>query len=335
MRFFLLTFTITFLIFEVQSSDNVGKVKDFGNLKFPNSRIAYINPTKGAIYEINQEGQITWSYAIPQQVIGSGKLRKGADIEWIKETDRFLFVVPGAGIFEVNRRKEIVWSYKTKFVSHDADRLQNGNTIFVNAWDKKGDSQVTEITPDGEVIFKWKISDSGVSCDHETADCYRPNKRGGPPGDYTHVNAVEKFSDGSFLVSLRNLHKVVLIDKELRVVERHRQIRAVHDPRLSDSKIISIGRKQGVVIRDRKPVTSKKDSLNIFRYHKKNFSFLRTNQRISQSKILLTDSTHILIFDVNLKKVIWKVSLDGFGDQRKEKHLPFLFKATWVGEPLG
>ena len=83
--FFLLTFTITFFIFEVQSSDNVGKVKDFGNLKFPNSRIAYINPSKGAIYEINQEGQITWSYAIPQQVIGSGKLRKGADIEWIKK----------------------------------------------------------------------------------------------------------------------------------------------------------------------------------------------------------------------------------------------------------
>ena len=157
MRFFLLTFTITFLIFEVQSSDNVGKVKDFGNLKFSNSRIAYINPSKGAIYEINQEGKITWSYAIPQKVIGSGKLRKGADIEWIKETDRFLFVVPGAGIFEVNRKKEIVWSYKTKFVSHDADRLQNGNTIFVNAWDKKGDSQVTESYIQVENIRQWRF----------------------------------------------------------------------------------------------------------------------------------------------------------------------------------
>lgn len=323
---------IAFLSFDAQSSDSVGKIKNIANVSFPKSRIAYINPVEGAIYEINQEGSVTWKYEMPPDVIGSGNLRKGADIEWVKETDHFLFVVPGAGIFEVNRKKEIVWSYKTKFVSHDADRLPNGNTIFVNAWDRKGDNQVTEITPDGEVIFKWKISDSAVSCAHETANCYRPNKRGGPPGDYTHVNAVEKFSDGSFLVSLRNLHKVVLIDKDLKVVERHRQIRAVHDPRLSGSKLISVARKQGVVIRDRKPVTAKKDNLNIFKYHKKNYSFLRTNQLISPNKILFTDSTNVMIFDADLKKVIWKLRLNGFGHQREEKHLPFIFKAAWVGE---
>ena len=145
---------------------------------------------------------------------------------------------------------------------------------------------------------------------------------------------MEKFSDGSFLVSLRNLHKVVLIDKELKVVERHRQLRAVHDPRVGDHKIISIGRKQGVVIRDRKPVSSKRDNLNIFKYHKNNYSFLRTNQLISKNRILFTDSNHILIFDNVSRKVIWKLRLDGFGDQREEKHLPFLYKATWVGEPV-
>jgi len=241
-------------------------------------------------------------------------------------------VVPLGGIYEVNRKKEIVWSYETDSVSHDADRLSNGNTIFVNAWDQKGDNQVVEITADGKIIFKWKISDSGISCAHKTADCYRPKRRGGPPGDYTHVNGIQKFEDGSFLVSLRNLHKVVLIDQHLKVIQRHRRIRLVHDPRLQDGKLIAIARKRGIISREEMATTTKEDNSYIFKYQNQGYTFLRTNERISADLILLTDSTHLLVFDRDTEKIVWKLALSGFGDQKKAKHLPYLYKAAWVQE---
>ena len=316
----------------VYAKAKVGEVWTLPDTVIPKGKIAYIDPVEGAIYEVNLHGLVTWKYQIPDKIIQKGVMRKGADIEWLKESDNFLFVVPLGGIYEVNRKKEIVWSYETDSVSHDADRLSNGHTIFVNAWDQKGDNQVVEITADGKIIFKWKISDSGVSCAHKTADCYRPKRRGGPPGDYTHVNAIQKFEDGSFLVSLRNLHKVVLIDQNFKVIQRHRRIRLVHDPRLQDGKLIAIARKRGIISREEMATTTKEDNSYIFKYQNQGYTFLRTNERISADLILLTDSTHLLVFDRDTEKIVWKLALSGFGDQKKAKYLPFLYKAAWVQE---
>ena len=316
----------------VYAKAKVGEVWTLPDTVIPKGKIAYIDPVEGAIYEVNLHGLVTWKYQIPDKLIQKGDMRKGADIEWLKESDNFLFVVPLGGIYEVNRKKEIVWSYETDSVSHDADRLSNGNTIFVNAWDQKGDNQVVEITADGKIIFKWKISDSGISCAHKTADCYRPKRRGGPPGDYTHVNGIQKFEDGSFLVSLRNLHKVVLIDQNLKVIQRHRRIRAVHDPRLQDGKLIAIARKRGIISREEMATTTKEDNSYIFKYQNQGYTFLRTNERISADLILLTDSSHLLVFDRDTEKIVWKLALSGFGDQRKAKHLSYLYKAAWVQE---
>ena len=316
----------------VYAKAKVGEVWTLPDTVIPKGKIAYIDPVEGAIYEVNLHGLVTWKYQIPDKIIQKGNIRRGADIEWLKESDNFLFVVPLGGIYEVNRKKEIVWSYETDSVSHDADRLSNGNTIFVNAWDQKGDNQVVEITADGKIIFKWKISDSGISCAHKTADCYRPKRRGGPPGDYTHVNGIQKFEDGSFLVSLRNLHKVVLIDQHLKVIQRHRRIRLVHDPRLQDGKLIAIARKRGIISREEMATSTKEDNSYIFKYQNQGYTFLRTNERISADLILLTDSTHLLVFDRDTEKIVWKLALSGFGDQKKAKHLPYLYKAAWVQE---
>ena len=239
-----------------------------------------------------------------------------------------MFVVPLVGIYEVNRQKEIVWSYETKLVSHDADRLPNGNTIFVNAWDKEGDNQVVEITPRGDIVFEWKISDSGVSCAHKTADCNR-GKSKGKKYDYTHVNAVQKFEDGSFLVSLRNLHKAVLIDKNLKVVERYRRIRLVHDPRLQGNELFAVERRLGLIKRDRQPISSRPDSKYVFKYLNYGYSFLRTNELIPDGNILLTDTSNLLVFNLDSEKIVWKLKLNGFGDQKINKDLPYLYKAAW------
>ena len=134
--------SLSFILFSLFSSfayakERVGEVWTLSDVAIPEGRISYIDPIEGIIYEVDLNGFVTWKYKIPSKIKNRGKLRSGADIEWLKESDNFLFVVPLGGIYEVNRRKEIVWSYETKLVSHDADRLPNGNTIFVNAWDKE------------------------------------------------------------------------------------------------------------------------------------------------------------------------------------------------------
>ena len=313
----------------LHADDLVGAAWKSENVSLPEGKIAYIDSKEGTIYEVNLDGLVTWKYRIPSKIQDKGDMRKGADIEWLDEQDHFLFVVPGGGIYEVNRKKEIVWSYETDSVSHDADRLPNGNTIFVNAWDKEGDNQVVEIAPDGKKVFEWKIADSGVSCDEKFTDCNRRSGRN--RYEYTHVNGIQKFEDGSFLVSLRNLNTVVVISKDLKVIERHQRIRMVHDPRLEGEKLVAIARRKALLMRDRKTFTTKGDGSHYFKYKDKGYSFLRTNEYISANKILLTDTTHLLIFDPSVKKIIWKMKLNGFGDQRKNKDMPFLYKAAWIG----
>ena len=325
--------SLIFILFSLFSSfvyakEKVGEVWALPDAAIPEGRISYIDPIEGIIYEVDLNGFVTWKYKIPSKINNKKTLRKGADIEWLKESDNFLFVVPLVGIYEVNRQKEIVWSYETKLVSHDADRLPNGNTIFVNAWDKEGDNQVVEITPRGDIVFEWKISDSGVSCAHKTADCNR-GKSKGKKYDYTHVNAVQKFEDGSFLVSLRNLHKAVLIDKNLKVVERYRRIRLVHDPRLQGNELFAVERRLGLIKRDRQPISSRSDSKYVFKYLNYGYSFLRTNELIPDGNILLTDTSNLLVFNLDSEKIVWKLKLNGFGDQKINKDLPYLYKAAW------
>jgi len=325
--------SLIFILFSLISSfvyakEKVGEVWALPDAAIPEGRISYIDPIEGIIYEVDLNGFVTWKYKIPSKINNKKTLRKGADIEWLKESDNFLFVVPLVGIYEVNRQKEIVWSYETKLVSHDADRLPNGNTIFVNAWDKEGDNQVVEITPRGDIVFEWKISDSGVSCAHKTADCNR-GKSKGKKYDYTHVNAVQKFEDGSFLVSLRNLHKAVLIDKNLKVVERYRRIRLVHDPRLQGNELFAVERRLGLIKRDRQPISSRPDSKYVFKYLNYGYSFLRTNELIPDGNILLTDTSNLLVFNLDSEKIVWKLKLNGFGDQKINKDLPYLYKAAW------
>ena len=106
------------------------------------------------------------------------------------------------------------------------------------------------------------------------------------------------------------------IDKNLEVVERYQGIRNVHEPLFMDDQIIAVARKLGLITRGHQHLSSKKESTILLRYVENGYRFLRTNELISDDNILLTDTTHLLIFNLNMKKIIWKIKLDGFGDQK-------------------
>jgi hypothetical protein len=163
-------------------------------------------PGKPRIIEVNMEGEIVWEYPVPESL--SQFTNPGFDVEELPN-GHILYVLPCNGVYEIDRTGKVVWSYLTDKISHDADRLPDGNTLFVyGAMDTEEDAQITEITPAGKVVWSW-----------HAADCF-----GGPPyadiqdEGWTHTNAVSRLDNGNTLVSLRNFGFVAEIAPDGQVV---------------------------------------------------------------------------------------------------------------------
>ena len=86
------------------------------------------NLNRPRIIEVNMLGEIVWEYLVPQNI--KEYVNPGFDTELLSNNN-VLFVLPRNGVYEVSRDGEVVWSYITDKISHDADRLPNGNTIVV------------------------------------------------------------------------------------------------------------------------------------------------------------------------------------------------------------
>jgi uncharacterized protein (UPF0248 family) len=161
---------------------------------------------KPRIIEVNMRGEIVWEYVVPPEL--SRYTNPGFDAELLPNNN-VLFVLPRKGVYEIDRSGKIVWSYLTSKISHDADRLPDGKTIFVfGAADRKEDTQVTEVNPKGETVWTWHARDW---FDKEP---YRDINNDG----WTHTNAVTRLPNGNTLISPRNFNLVVEVDPLGRVV---------------------------------------------------------------------------------------------------------------------
>ncbi|MDD5251743.1 MAG: aryl-sulfate sulfotransferase, partial [Patescibacteria group bacterium] len=165
------------------------------------------NTDKPRIIEVNMLGEIIWEYDLPTEL--KRYTNPGLDVERLSNND-ILFVLPGNGVYEINRDKQVVWSYKTTKISHDADRLPNGNTLFVYGNnDLMSDAQVVEVDPTGKVVWSW------YARDHYNVEPYKSIMKQG----WTHTNAVTRLSNGNTLISTRNFNMVVEVDPQGNVVK--------------------------------------------------------------------------------------------------------------------
>ncbi len=173
------------------------------------------DPQKPRIVEVNMLGEIVWQYLVPERgVLVEGELLSNNNI---------LYTVSGKGVYEVNRSGKIVWSYLTNKIDHDADRLPNGNTIFVFGFsDQKSDAQVTEVNPKGEIVWAWYAKDHFDKAPYK--DIYNEG--------WTHTNAVTRLTNGNTLISLRNFNCVVEVNPQGAVVRTIGEgiFSDVHDP---------------------------------------------------------------------------------------------------------
>lgn len=182
------------------------------------------------IIEVNMRGEIIWEYLVPQHL--KQYTNPGFDVELLPNNN-ILFVLPRNGVYEIDRKGNIVWSYLTSKISHDADRLPNGNTIFVfGAFDQKEDAQVVEINSKGEVVWKW------YARDHFDKPPYKDTYKEG----WTHTNSVTRLTNGNTLISPRNFNLVVEVDPQGSVIRSIGEgiLESIHDPEVLASGNILI-----------------------------------------------------------------------------------------------
>jgi len=152
--------------------------------------------------EVNMRGEITWEYRLPPELRRYSN--PGFDGEYLTDGN-ILILLPGHGVYELNRDGEIVWSYIDRKVSHDADRLPNGNTLVVfGGGDQINDAQVKEISPEGRIVWSW------YARDHFNKPPYNAIEDQG----WTHTNAVTRLPNGNTLISPRNFDFLVEVDPQ-------------------------------------------------------------------------------------------------------------------------
>lgn len=172
------------------------------------------NPATPRIIEVNMLGEIIWEYVVSQQGFVEAELLPNNNI---------LYTVWGKGVYEIDRSGEIVWQYLTSKIDHDADRLPNGNTVFVFGMnDQKSDAQVTEVNTKGEIVWQWYAKDYFD----------KPPYASISDEGWTHINAVTRLPNGNTTVSLRNFSMVAEVDSQGTVVRTIGEgiLEGVHDP---------------------------------------------------------------------------------------------------------
>lgn len=264
-----------------------------------------IDPLHPKIVEVDMEGRVVWQYVVPPHIVRGGRPGQAMDVEWIPATDHILFVMPFKGIFEIDRKGTIVWQHLTGRVSHDADRLQDGNTLYAFAWEDKGEPEVTEITPDGTVVWQW------IATDHIAPDQRRhqgPVERDG----FAHVNGVQRLENGLTRISLRNFFSAVEVDQNgdvawsLSTLANGRRVRYVHDPRRlpNGDMVLSLHGPQVLLVTTR-------DGRVLHKLKRPDVHLVRAHQALPNGNILATDVDKIMELTPDLGQVVWQLSKSG------------------------
>lgn len=165
------------------------------------------DPANTRVIEVNMEGEVVWEYVLPRHL--RRYTNPGFDAELLPN-DNILIVLPRKGLYEISRDGDVVWSHWDEKITHDADRLPNGNTIYVfGGADQIDDAQVKEINPEGEVVWIWYAKDHFYTSGYK--DIYNDG--------WTHTNAVTRLENGNTLISPRNFNCLVEVDAQGEVVD--------------------------------------------------------------------------------------------------------------------
>lgn len=172
------------------------------------------------IVEVNRLGEIVWEYPLPQEQ--KQYTNPGWDVELLPNGN-ILTLLPRYGVLEINRDKQVVWKYLDAKISHDADRLPDGNTLIAyGAYDTAADPQVKEVDASGKRVWSWYAKDIFFGGNYSSIS----------DEGWTHTNAVSRLENGNTLVSLRNFDFIAEVNHDGKLVRKIGEglLEAQHDP---------------------------------------------------------------------------------------------------------
>ena len=239
-------FTFILLCFTAQAYGKAttypeGKTDSYIEVQIYDSEKAYNGTTlltdrykKPRVIEVDMQGKVIWEYVLP--FLLRGYINPGFDAELLPNGN-ILIVLPKKGIIEIDREGKTVWKHNDTKISHDADRLPNGNTIYVfGDHDELNDAQVKEVNPKGEIVWSWHAKD------HFNKPPFLDISDQG----WTHTNTVIRLTNGNTLISPRNFNLLVEVDpggEPVRLIGES-FLRHPHDPVVLDNGNILVANHQ-------------------------------------------------------------------------------------------
>jgi hypothetical protein len=256
------------------------------------------DPARPRIVEVNMRGEVTWEYDLPAEL--RSYTNPGLDVEPLPNGN-ILFLLPRNGVYEITRGKQIAWKYLDPKVSHDADRLPNGNTLIAfGAGDTLEDMQVKEVNPRGELVWSWRAKEA-----FNRAPYLGISNEG-----WTHTNAVTRLPNENTLVSPRNFNLLVEVDRSGKVVRTIGEgvIESQHDPEvLPDGNILMINQALPMSAIEMAPNGTILWQLTI---PDPNANPVRDANRLPNGNTLITGVDRILEVTPE-KELVWRLRLAG------------------------
>lgn len=281
--------------------------------------------TNFRVVEVNMTGEIVWEYSIPQELIKGQPV--GFDAELL-ENGNILIVLSGSGVYEVDRNGSMVWTYEDPQVSHDADRLANGNTLinFGNN-DKKTDAAVKEISPDGDLVWEWYVKDIYGNSDFKDLE---------PMGGWAHANAVQRLSNGNTMVSLRNFYLTVIVDENGKLIEEFDwnsfgSDTDPHEPEIDEDEGTLL-----TCLQNDSPYIAVEIDMDteevLWTYTNSDLRTARDCDRLPNGNTLIVAVDHDISTMIEVTQegeIVWRLNLENFST---EKSPGFFFKAQRIEE---
>ena len=217
--------------------------------------IAFVDTVTGKnrIVEVNMDGEVIWEWKFPNQLANeTDKLCNGADIKYIQSTDEFVFVLPFQGAYQVGRDGHYKQVIKDNFISHDINILPNGNSIYARGFVNKGQDEVREISPSGDVVWTWSHANYFPDREKYLIDFFSKKKLQilrrrtfkTDNVDWAHVNGVDRLENGDTLISFRNFQMFVIVAPNGKPKKTFEGINLVHEPHRTDFGFIAADRRQ-------------------------------------------------------------------------------------------
>jgi len=283
------------------------------------------------IIEVNMLGEVVWEYVISKDLWDGEPFRAmDKDVELLANGN-ILFGLPRRGIFEINRDGEVVWSHLDEKISHDVDRLPNGNTLYnFGAGDTLEDAQVKEVSPEGEIVWEWSAkeyfnSEPYLNITLENTD----------PNGWTHNNAVERLDNGNTLISPRNFGILVEVDPSGAVVRTMGEglLKLAHEPELLPNGNVLVAN------HDKPPsiIEFNPDTNEVVWRHTPDFrgkarfiSPLRDADQLPNGNVLITG--YGVIYEVTRDgEIVWELALTDKETAMKGWHNLGFYKAQRIG----